>query len=268
MKAGVSTASLYPLHTEDALREIAQRGTKTAEVFFNSNTEKSGSVFNDIMSTVSGYGMDIVSVHPFSSPMETVFLFSDYDRRVDEIMDNYRRYFEVMNKLGAKIFVLHGALQSAKLERELYAERLLMITQAGYEFGVTVAQENVCYCKSRSIEFLEYLSEQLGDDAHFVLDIKQAVRSGVSPFDIIDALGNKIVHYHISDHKKDADCLPVGDGCFDFGRFVGQLDKLGYGGALIVELYRENYKDYDELIKSAKTMENLLNFQKGLANMA
>ena len=117
MKAGVSTASLYPLHTEDALREIAQRGIKTAEVFFNSNTEKSGSVFNDIMSTVRGYGMDIVSVHPFSSPMETVFLFSDYDRRVDEIMDNYRRYFEVMNKLGAKIFVLHGALQSAKLER-------------------------------------------------------------------------------------------------------------------------------------------------------
>lgn len=266
MKAGVSTASLYPLHTEDALREIAQRGIKTAEIFFNCNTEFEGEIFGEITSIVNDYSMEISSVHPFSSPMETVYLFTDYDRRVDEIMDKYRRYFEAMNRLGAKIFVLHGALQSAKIDKPLYAERLYGLTRAGYEFGITVAQENVCYCKSHSVEFLTYLSEQLGEDAHFVLDIKQAVRSGISPFDIIDVLGKKIVHYHISDHRQGADCLPVGEGDFDFARFINTLESLDYNGALIVELYRENYNDYDQLIRSAKTMENMLNFQKGLAN--
>lgn len=260
MKAGVSTASLYPLHTEKALREIAERGVKTAEIFLNSSIEYKGAIFDEIKNTVKQYDMDIVSVHPFSSPLETVYLFSDYDRRVDEIMEEYKNYFEAMNMLGAKVFVLHGAIKSANIDDAFYAQRLYNLITLGKKHGITVAQENVCYCKSSRLEFLSYLSEQLGDDVSFVLDIKQAVRSGLSAFNIMNALGRKIVHYHISDHCDASDCMPVGKGDFDFRRFIDCLNTLGYNGALIVELYRENYKDYDELIQSAREMDRLLKF--------
>ena len=79
--AGVSSASLYPMHTEDAVRILGENGVKNTEIFINDISETGGRIFADISHTVQDYGMNVISVHPFSSPMETLFLFSDYDRR-------------------------------------------------------------------------------------------------------------------------------------------------------------------------------------------
>ena len=39
MKIGISTSCLYPMHTEDAFREIASHGVGLTEMFFNANCE-------------------------------------------------------------------------------------------------------------------------------------------------------------------------------------------------------------------------------------
>ena len=258
MLAGISSASMYPLHTEDAVRELAKMGVRNAEIFINDVSESDGEIFADIVKTVKDSGMNIVSVHPFSSPMESLFLFSDYDRRRDTLIDMYKRYFECMNVLGADIFVLHGAILSTKCSDERYFERYSMLMDAAEEYGVTVAQENICYCKSKDLEFLKNLRKNCGERTKFVLDIKQAVRTGLSPFTIIDELGKDIIHVHISDNGKNGDCLPVGKGEFDFFALTEKLNSIGYNGAMFIELYRNNYGEYTELYESMKKIEEII----------
>ncbi|MDR0222468.1 MAG: sugar phosphate isomerase/epimerase [Oscillospiraceae bacterium] len=257
MQIGVSTASLYPMHTEDALLKLAETGVKNAEIFLNSTKELEGGIFSAIKAVVRDYGMNVMSAHPFSSPMETLFLFSSYDRRVDEMLDMYKRYFAAMTELGARIFVVHGAISSAKCGDGVYMERLSALIGAGREYGVTVAQENVSYCKSGSLSFLETLSREMGGEIKFVLDIKQALRAGYTAFDVLDGIGDKLIHLHLSDSDGEYDCLPPGTGDFDFAGFFGKLKASGYSGGAAVELYRSGYGDYTELAVCVRKLEEI-----------
>lgn len=261
MRAGVSTASLYPLHAEDAFNELAVLGVDTAELFANSTSEAREPVTGLIEQTMKSSGMNIVSFHPFSSPMESVFLFSTYDRRIDEMMTLYREFFGTMRRLGARIFVLHGAILSSSCPPEHYIKQFRLLAQAGQEFGVTVAQENVSYCMSGSLDFLKYMKRELGSCAKFVLDLKQSRRSHEDVFDIIRELGKDIVHLHVSDADSDRDCLPIGHGDFDFRRLIQEMNALGYDGAYMVELYRRNYDEYPRLKES---VDNLRDIAAGL----
>mgnify|MGYP004645194967 CR=1 FL=1 len=254
MKIGVSTASLYPLHAEDAFAELAALGIKTTEVFANSTGEAREPVTSQILDIRDGNGMEITSFHPFSSPMESVYLFSTYDRRIEEMMELYREFFGNMNRLGAKIFVLHGAILSSKCPEEHYFRQFRLLAEAGREYGVTVAQENVSYCMSGSLDFLLRMKRELGDCARFVLDLKQSRRSHADAFDYVRSLGGSIVHLHISDADSDRDCLPVGQGSFDFRRLMQELSAVGYDGAYIVELYRENYDQFTRLRESVDNL--------------
>lgn len=258
MTFGVSTASLYPLHTEDALSELAALGVGAAEVFANSTSEAHDPIISQMCGTCAASGMTVTSLHPFSSPMESVYLFGTYDRRVEEMLEMYRGFFRGMNRLGAKIFVLHGAILSSKCEPEHYIKQFRLLAEAGLEYGVTVAQENVSYCMSGSLDFLLYMKKELGGLAKFVLDLKQARRSNSSALEYADALGGSIVHCHCSDGNGERDCMPIGEGGFDFPLLAKKLASVGYDGAYIVELYRRDYGDFAELRKSADRLEELV----------
>lgn len=258
MEIGVSTASLYPLHIEDAFAKLAELGVSTAEIFANATIEAREPYLSQVCDIRDKNDMVITSFHPFSSPMESVFLFSSYDRRIEEMMTLYEEFFGSMKMLGAKIFVLHGAILSNKCTVGHYLEQFRRLSDIGRRFGVTVAQENVSYCMSGDLEFLKIMKRELGDYACFVLDLKQARRSGRDPFDFIDALGTSIVHCHLSDASPDKDCLPIGKGDFDFTLFAKKLLSIGYDGAFIVELYRENYGEFKELRKSVDILAEIV----------
>lgn len=255
MKFGASTACLYPLETEAAVKKLSQTGIKNIEIFFNADCELRGKIFEDIEKAVADGGCSVLSVHPYTSAVETMSLFGDYPRRLNDILDTYKRYFEIMNLFGAKVFVLHGALRSAVLEDEVYFSRYSMLYEIGKSFGVTVAQENVSYCKGGSNRFLLQMKKALGDGCGFVLDVKQALRSGTDAFSILELLGSSIVHCHISDNNAEKDCVPVGKGDFEFGRFVRELERTDYGGNIVLELYRDGYESLNELRESIEHME-------------
>lgn len=257
MHFGASTASLYPLHVEDAFNELAVRGIKTAEIFANSSCEGQEPYISMLKDTADRYSIDVRSFHPFSSPMESVFLFSTYDRRIEEMVTLYRGFFESMKKLGAEIFVLHGAILSSKCPDEHYIRQFRMLSDIGREYGITVAQENVCYCMSGRLEFLKMMKRELGSSANFVLDLKQARRSNEDVFSYIDALGDNIIHCHVSDADSDNDCLPVGKGRFDFAELFRRMEAVGYNGSYIVELYRHNYDSFDELKESVDRLQEI-----------
>ncbi|MBE6901543.1 MAG: sugar phosphate isomerase/epimerase [Ruminococcaceae bacterium] len=256
MRFGVSTASLYPLHVEDAFNELAVRGIKTAEVFANSTCEGQEPYISMIKETADKHYITIRSFHPFSSPMESVFLFSTYDRRIEEMLTMYRGFFDSMKKLGAQIFVLHGAILSSKCPEDHYIKQFRLLSDIGREYGITVAQENVCYCMSGRLDFLRMMKREI-EDVRFVLDLKQVRRSHEDIFDYVDALGDSIIHCHVSDADADNDCLPVGKGCFDFAELFRRMEAFGYSGSYIVELYRHNYDSFDELKDSVDRLAQM-----------
>ncbi|MCM1299046.1 MAG: sugar phosphate isomerase/epimerase [Firmicutes bacterium] len=255
MQIGASTACLYPMETEKAIIQLSDAGIGSMEIFFNADCELQGDIYAEIEKIVRQRGISVLSVHPYTSAIETMCLFGDYKRRLEAILDTYKRYFEIMNRLGAGVFVLHGALKSAVLTAELYFERYSMLYELGRSFGVTVAQENVSYCKSGSLDFLIDMKKRLGDNCGFVLDVKQALRSRLSPFEIYESLKESVVHCHLSDHDSQKDCIPVGTGSFDFEKFAQMLKESGYKGNIILELYRSGFEKTEELCRSVEYMK-------------
>ena len=260
MNIGISTACFYPMETEKALSVLAENGIKTVEIFFNADCELEGDIYGEIKNILSANGISVLSVHPYTSAIETMTLFGDYPRRLTAIIDVYDRYFEIMNDLGAKIFVLHGALKSAHFLKspdgeKLYLERYSMLFEQGRRRGITVAQENVSYCKSSDPDFLMNMKRQLGTECAFVLDVKQALRSGLDVFRVMDIMGDRLVHCHLSDNTPDCDCVPVGKGRLDFGRFAEELKTRNYGGGIILELYSSGFSTLTQLKESVEYMK-------------
>lgn len=254
MKIGVSTACLYPNETETALRYLCEAGLDIFEIFFNADCELRGSIYEEIRRIIRDNSLGVISVHPYTSAVETMSLFGDYPRRLHEMMDIYKRYFDIMNELGAGVFILHGALKSAVCTDDLYFERYSLLYDEGKKFGITVAQENVSYCKGGSLEFLKKMKNVLGENCSFVLDVKQALRSNTDPFEIISTLGNSLVHFHLSDNTPQNDCVAVGKGSFDFPRFADTVKKLNSKGNIILELYRSGFENLSELKESIEYM--------------
>lgn len=258
MKLGVSTASYYPLETELALEEIGKSGIKNAEVFFNCESELKDSFIDILLGTKEKYGLNITSVHPTMSLAESFMIFSAYDRRFYESIEKFRRYSEVAAALGAKYIILHGGKPNGILSDEEYCERYMRLKEETLKNGVTLLQENVVNFRSGDIEFMRSMIDILGKDAEFCLDIKQAVRSGLEPIEFVKEFLSYTRHFHISDHSLASDCqLPL-NGSFDFKTFFEILKNNRYNEAMVIEVYSNAYREYNEITDSFRKISNLL----------
>ena len=258
MRAGVSSACLYPQYLEEALYDLALNGITCAELFVNADSDINRQRVHTMQRIMQRFGVDVPSMHPFACPIEPLMFFTDYDRRIDDMIDYYRRYFAVMEKMDAKIFVFHGNDLAHAISPEQYCERYLRLVNAGKEFGVMVAQENVSRCQSGNLHFLREMSRLLGDDAHFVLDIKQAVRADESPVHMLHMLGSHICHVHISDHSDKGACLPIGAGTFKIRSFLEALYRYQPDCAVILELYRDNYRGISDLVSGYRMLSHMI----------
>ena len=250
MKYGVSTACFYPQIIEEAVMELSENGIVNIEVFINTFCELEKGFVKNLSEMIKNNGQNVVSVHPFTCGFEPFMLFTEYDRRFNDAMEFHKQYFEVMNTLGAKIFVFHGDRRQSTLENKQYYERFALLRDLGKQYGITVAQENVEHCKSASLDFLEDMITYLDGDVSIVFDNKQALRSGVTYQDFINKLGKKIVHVHISDNNNVCDCLPIGHGELDMNDLLSRLDSVSFEGCVIVELYRQMLKSKQNIIES------------------
>ncbi len=249
MRIGVSSASLYPMLTEQAMELLGKNGIKNTEIFINSASELERAFVQKLAGIKNRYDMNVASIHPFSSVSEPFMIFTAYERRYKDALEEYKRYFEAMNMLGAEILVFHGDRVGSPFPEQMYFERFEGLKRLGESFGVTVAQENVKRCKSSDAEFIKRMKDNI-PDVKFVLDVKQCVRSGVEPFALLDVMGENLAHVHLSDYTAQCDCLPVGKGVFDIQRLFCRLYELKFTGAVLLELYRDNYGDVSELIES------------------
>ncbi len=246
MKAGVSTACLYPRPLEDSLYDLAVNGVSCVEIFVNTHSELKQGYALEIADILKRFDAKCVSVHPFTCEIEPLMFFSEYERRMNDMLEYYKLYFSFMNTVGAEIFVFHGG--KGNLPKELYCERYSKLYSLGKKFGITVAVENVSRCQSSSSAFIRDISRMLGDDFAFLLDTKQAVRSKETPFAFLEAAGKSIKHVHISDSGELGDCLPIGKGNFRFKAFFSRLAELNPDANVILELYRNGHSGISDLV--------------------
>ncbi len=258
MEYGISTSCFYPMPLRQAAGHIAEWGVPACEVFVNTFSELTAEFTGELRRLFDQSGTRVVSVHPFTSGMEPLMFFSDYTTRASDSIELYKRFFEAAAALGAKYFVFHGDRKESRFDPRRGWERFAALDDTARSFGLRAAQENVSRCMSGRPDYIGGMRRYLRGDVCFVLDVKQCIRAGSSVPDMLRAMGSCIRHVHISDSDTLHDCLPVGKGDFDFHGFIDSLAAAGYGGALITELYHDNYSSLEELRGSLDTLKKRL----------
>ncbi len=236
---------------------MGELGAKTAEIFMNSVSELEDPILTELKVIKDYYGIDVRSVHPFTSAYETSMFFSDYKRRTHDSVEFYKKYFAAANELGAEMVVLHGGLSGVQIDAEIYADSYIFLNNAAMEAGLYIAHENVRDHHCCQPDFMKRIAESVGDDFKMVLDIKQCRRSGADEFEFIEKLGKNIFQVHLSDCLPERDCIAPGTGNYDFKKLFSALKSVGYDKSALVELYRRNYGEPEELAAAKSYLEKV-----------
>ena len=262
MEIGASSSCFYPLRTEKAFLNIAKLGFSNAEIFLNSPSELDGGFIRQLKEIKDAYGINVTSLHPYRSFSEGYDLFSKYERRFEDATEVFRRYFDGAAELGADFVILHGSRGKSEIPLSEYAERYFKLGEIAESVGCFLTHENVVDYVGAYPGFMEFMKAQ-SDSFKMVLDIKQARRAKTDYRKFIEAMGDSIVHVHLSDYDNEKDCtLPSGEGSFDFGELFTLLQNAGYNGKYIVELYSDCFREGSEIMNSAVYLQHILNTVK------
>lgn len=256
MSIGISTACFYPNLTENSVNFLGEAGVKNIEIFFNSQSETNVRFLSKIKRQADKFGMKIIAVHSFFCAYEPYLIFSDYERRFDDCLPFVDSLFDAGAVLGADYAIIHGGKDSGNIENPTYFERFEILQRRGAEVGVALAQENVNAYRSSRPEFISEMRKTLGERVSFVLDIKQCVRAGVDINDMVEAMGDRLVHIHLSDHNAYHDCMLPLKGTFDFKSFLNSTEIIKRATKMI-EVYNSAYCNFNEVINAAKALELL-----------
>ena len=262
MQAGVSTASLFlRKNTEDALPCLEELGVKTAEVFLTSFSEY-GYPFADVLKDRKG-NLHINSVHDLNTGFEPQ-LFAVHPRVRADAFAWLEKVLQSANALGAPYYTFHGTARVKRATRLPGAdnfpkmiEGFARILDVCRVHGVSLCLENVEWATYNRPSVFATLAKEL-PDLRGVLDIKQARISGYPYEEYLTEMGNRLAYAHVSDiNDMGKMCLP-GQGCFDFDTMVKRLKDVGFNGALLVEVYADNYTQPIELKQSCDYLEEIL----------
>lgn len=258
MKGGISTACFYPMETSESLALLLKDGHTHFELFFNTYREMRQPYLSRLRAMLEQYGGTIQSVHPFTSGYESMLLFSNYETRFEDSLQFYRAYCKAAKALGAKLVILHGMRCEYHSEeaQNRYFRRYQTLYRMGQSLGITIAQENVVHNFSQSPSFIRQMREALGDECAFCFDLKQAVRAGVDGDEMLDAMGDRLVHIHLNDNAPGETCLVPGEGRVDFPALLGHAKRNGFDGSVIIEVYRKNFQSPQALRESRERLEN------------
>ncbi len=221
----VSTAPLLFSPLDWVLDTIADAGYTGAEVLFaHSAVSRDPSRLERLAATA---GLDIPVVHgPYMLLLRRV-LGSAY-------IEKSRRSLELAAEIGADTMVAHAPFRWERKARGwLASEHSAEAADLGVRFGM----ENLYPVAGRSFSSVE-TPEQLSSFEHVVLDTSHAAVAGVDLFEAWEAIGDRVVHLHVSDnHGNGRDShAPIGEGTLPLAEFLGAVGASGWAGTITLEL--------------------------------
>ena len=252
MDVGLSSACFYPdLHTENSIAKMKELGFNHGEIFLNTVSEYEEEFIKILLEKKERYEFNINSVHAFSSSFEP-FLFDKYNRRRVDALKQFQSVCRAAKLLGASCYTFHGMRYTNfnELDRKFIIDIYNELSYIAMESGIKLAQENVSWAMSSDLNFLTFLAEECKYPIYFTLDLKQACRANVPIEKYIDLMGNNIVNLHINDRDENSFCLLPGKGNLNYKEIVSKLRSVGYTGKGIIEVYNDNYSNYEELTKA------------------
>ncbi len=258
MNYGISTGCFFPNTPLTALKEIAKLKVTHCEIFFNTESELKKPYLNKLKKIADENNINIVSIHPYTSAIETFLFFSKYEDKLKDAIKYYERYFKVCKFLGAKYVVFHGCfLRNIYMSDERYTEILNILAKKAREYDVFLSQENVFDYKCGYEKSLKYVFSNSNDDLKFTFDIKQAVRAKQDIYKIIDIMKDRLSHIHISDFTDNKDSLLPLEGNFDFIKFNKYIIENTTAQAMLIEVYEDRYDDVNMLKNSLSFLTSL-----------
>ncbi len=255
MEIGMSLACFYPLSPEDSIPETAKLNMNVCEIFLNTVSEMEEGYIRGLKADCDRYGLQVHSIHPFTSFMENYLFFSPYPKRVQDAMDFYRRYAHAAKVLGASVVNIHGDRGLGLDDFEQYVDCLSPLLQLQEETGVTFALENVYYSSVAHPKFVARLRQRV-PNIRFTYDIKQAVKGGQDPYALLEAMGDAVVNFHVNDCDAEHVCLLPGCGSIDYDRIAALFRQNRYDGPALIEVYRKNFQNPEEICHSKSFLEH------------
>ncbi len=258
MQVGISTASLFGRKTtEQALEFLAQSKIDCAEVFLESYCEYNAE-FGKLLKSVQG-DINVHSVHVLTTQFEPQ-LYSVNKRAQEDSFKLLDMAMSCAKQVNAKYYTFHGGARFKKTPIKLDFDRVGDITQriidTAKPYDITVAYENVHWGYYNYIGFFNEVRKRT-NGLKATLDIKQARQSGIDYKDYIDEMKGDIATVHLSDVDANGKmCLP-GKGITNFSDLFSRLNDYGFNGALILEVYQNDFKTFEELFQSLDYVKNL-----------
>jgi len=262
MQTGVSTASLFlRKNNEEALPLLESLGVKTVEVFLTSFSEY-GYPFADLLKEKKG-GLLVNSVHDLNTEFEPQ-LFNAHPRVKADAYGWLEKVLQSAKALSAPYYTFHGTSRVKRASRLPNADNFPRMIEGFSELlefcrvhGVQLCLENVEWSTYNRPGVFSVLAKELPTLCG-VLDIKQARISEYPYQEYIADMGNRLAYAHVSDiDERGKICLP-GKGDFDFDTLVKRLKDGGFDGALIMEVYTDNYGDPMELKYACEYLDEIL----------
>ncbi|WP_435074456.1 sugar phosphate isomerase/epimerase family protein [Halorubrum sp. HHNYT27] len=175
----------------------------------------------------------------------------------DAIVDYQRRLLNDAGELGAEKAVLHAtSVDRDDVEfREVAAEQLRRIADAGREAGVEVVVENVGHQHAGlQLSVLGEIAQET--DTPICFDVghayMEAGNKAITRF--LRAHGDRVSHLHCHDVRRRGDThLPVGAGEVEYEAVAAELD--GFDGTVALEVFTD---DDALLVDSAERVADVL----------
>jgi sugar phosphate isomerase/epimerase len=187
-------------------------------------------------------------------------LFNPSERTRADAEVLFRQIGATARLLGAKCYTFHGAPRIKKKQYifnfEKLGGRFDQLDKMLSEYGACLAYENVHWTYFNEPQF--YADLRAHTKVKCCLDIKQAMQSGVPWQDYLVAMAGRIINVHLSDYTAEGKLCVPGKGVVNFRELFLRLADTGYTGPALMELYSEDYADYDELYKSYEYLKNIL----------
>lgn len=262
MITGVSTASLFNRkNNEDALPFLDEIGVKTAEVFLTSFSEYSAE-FGKLLANRKGQ-VRVHSVHDLNTQFEPQ-LFVTNERVKKDAFDWLSKVMEAGKELGAKYYTFHGVARIKRSARSGINDDFASLCKSFQEiygfcenYGLKLCLENVEWATYNRLGVFNQIRSCVPSIGG-VLDVKQARISGVDYRDYLTEMGANLTHVHLSDVDEMGKIRLPGQGVFNFGETIDRLKDVGFDGALIIEVYKDDYSDLSEIKNSVDYLNELL----------
>lgn len=239
------------------MAKIKSLGAQCAEVFFSTFYEYRPEFSKKLAKEAEGIAVN--SVHVNSTNFEPNFF--NPSRRVKG--DGYYWLDQVGRSarlLGCGNYTFHGFNRingRAHDDFGAFAAGMNEICDFASDYSLKICLENVrwsLYDRPGVFSELKRRVPALGG----VFDIKQARMSGFPYQAYIKDMSGSIEYAHLSDvDENGATCLP-GTGVYDFNDIIARLKGEGFDGALLIEVYSDNYADFDDIARSLEYIKEIV----------